>query len=50
MEKQTLLSIENLSVTFGSGARAFRAVDGVSLKVNAGEVLAVWANRARANQ
>ena len=41
MEKQTLLSIENLSVTFGSGARAFRAVDGVSLKVNAGEVLAV---------
>ena len=41
MEKQTLLSIENLSVTFGSGARAFRAVDGVSMKVNAGEVLAV---------
>ena len=41
MEKQTLLSIENLSVTFGSGARAFRAVDGVSLQVNAGEVLAV---------
>ena len=41
MEKQTLLSIENLSVTFGSGTRAFRAVDGVSLKVNAGEVLAV---------
>ena len=40
MEKQTLLSIENLSVTFGSGARAFRAVDGVSLKGNADEVIA----------
>ncbi|MDO5769477.1 MAG: ABC transporter ATP-binding protein [Psychrobacter sp.] len=36
-----LLEIEHLSVTFGEGLRAFRAVDDVSLKLNQGEVLAV---------
>ncbi|EGK11396.1 ABC transporter ATP-binding protein [Psychrobacter sanguinis] len=36
-----LLDIENLSVTFGKGARAFRAVDDVSLQLKQGEVLAV---------
>ncbi|WP_019673497.1 ATP-binding cassette domain-containing protein [Psychrobacter lutiphocae] len=36
-----LLEIENLSVTFGKGARAFRAVDDVSLQLKQGEVLAV---------
>lgn len=39
--KPALLTIENLQVVFGQGARAFRAVDSVSLKVAAGEVLAV---------
>ena len=36
-----LLNIENLSVTFGHGSRAFKAVDQVSLQLNEGEVLAV---------
>lgn len=36
-----LLEIENLTVTFKTGAGLFRAVDGVSLHVDAGEVLAV---------
>lgn len=36
-----LLDIENLSVTFGKGTRAFRAVDDVSLQLKQGEVLAV---------
>ena len=36
-----LLDIENLSVTFGQGKRAFRAVDDVSLKITQGEVIAV---------
>ena len=36
-----LLDIENLSVTFGQGARAFRAVDDVSLSIKQGEVIAV---------
>ena len=36
-----LLNIESLSVTFGHGSRAFKAVDQVSLQVNEGEVLAV---------
>ncbi|MDN5693963.1 MAG: ABC transporter ATP-binding protein [Psychrobacter sp.] len=40
-EAPLLLDIENLSVTFGQGARAFRAVDDVSLKITQGEVLAV---------
>ena len=39
--KQPLLTIENLQVTFGQGARAFRAVDSVSMNVAAGDVLAV---------
>ena len=41
MDKPVLLNIENLSVTFGQGARAFRAVDNVSLNVRQSEVLAV---------
>lgn len=36
-----LLNIENLSVTFGKGSRAFRAVDNVSFQVARGQVLAV---------
>ena len=40
-ESSLLLDIENLSVTFGKGARAFRAVDDVSLQLKQGEVLAV---------
>jgi dipeptide transport system ATP-binding protein len=36
-----LLEIENLSVDFQTGGGLFRAVDHVSLKVDAGEVLAV---------
>ena len=36
-----LLEIENLSVAFGSGKSWFRAVEGVSLSVNEGEVLGV---------
>ncbi len=36
-----LLDIENLSVTFGEGARAFRAVDEVSLTIKHSEVVAV---------
>lgn len=41
MSQNILLNIENLTVTFGKGERAFRAVDHVSLQVRAGEVLAV---------
>ena len=40
-ESPLLLDIENLSVTFGQGVRAFRAVDDVSLKITQGEVIAV---------
>lgn len=40
-EPSLLLDIEHLSVTFGKGARAFRAVDDVSLQLKQGEVLAV---------
>ena len=36
-----LLDIENLTVAFKTGAGLFRAVDGVSLSVDRGEVLAV---------
>ncbi len=36
-----LLDIKNLSVTFGQGASAFRAVDDVSLSIKQGEVIAV---------
>ena len=36
-----LLSIRNLSVTFATSAGAFRAVDGVDLSVNPGEVTAI---------
>ncbi len=36
-----LLEIRNLSVTFATSAGAFRAVDGVDLDVDAGEVVAI---------
>ncbi len=36
-----LLEIENLTVEFKTGSGAFRAVDGVTLKVDKGEVLAI---------
>ena len=38
---ETLLEIEDLSVVFGKGERAFRAVDQVSMSLNAQDVLAV---------
>lgn len=38
---QTLLQIEDLSVVFGKGERAFRAVDQVSLSLKAQDVLAI---------
>ena len=38
---ETLLEIDNLSVVFGKGERAFRAVDQVSLSLKAQDVLAV---------
>ncbi len=41
MNNTPLLCINNLSVTFGKGERAFRAVDQVSFQVAKGEVLAV---------
>ena len=36
-----LLEIEDLTVEFTTGHGSFRAVDGVSLSVDAGEVLAI---------
>ena len=36
-----LLQIKNLTVEFKTGSGAFRAVDGVSLSVDKGEVLAI---------
>src|SRR4051812_11232980 len=36
-----LLEIRNLSVTFATSTGAFRAVDGVDLEVDAGEVVAI---------
>jgi dipeptide transport system ATP-binding protein len=36
-----LLEIENLVVEFQTSTGTFRAVDGVSMKVDAGEVLAI---------
>ena len=38
-EPRPLLEVSDLVVTFPSGTRSFRAVDGVSLSLNAGEVL-----------
>ena len=38
---ETLLEIEDLSVVFGKGERAFRAVDQVSMSLSAQDVLAV---------
>lgn len=37
----SLLEIDGLTVTFGAGKRAFRAVDDISLSVDAGEVLGI---------
>ena len=45
-DSSLLLDIEHLSVTFGEGARAFRAVDDVSLKIKQGEVVAVVGSSA----
>src|SRR5213595_2196401 len=36
-----LLEVQNLSVEFGSEAAPFKAVDGVSLAVDAGEVVGI---------
>src|SRR5690606_2554375 len=36
-----LLDIENLAVDFATATGRFRAVDGISLRVDAGEVLAI---------
>lgn len=35
------LEVENLSVTFGSGANALKAVDGISFSLDRGEILAL---------
>lgn len=40
-EKKVLLSIQNLDVVFGSGKRAFKAVDNVSFDIYKGETLAL---------
>ena len=40
-EPPPLLDVRNLSVAFGAGASALRAVDDVSLHVNAGEVVGI---------
>ena len=37
----SLLEIENLTVEFKTGSGYFRAVDGVTIKVDKGEVLAI---------
>jgi len=39
--RSPLLSVRNLRVTFGRGARAVHAVNGVSFDLNAGETLAI---------
>jgi len=41
MNAEPLLSLEGISVTFGSGRKAFRAVDGVSLELMQGETLSL---------
>ena len=41
MNHSQLLQIEQLSVTFGVGERAFKAVDDVSVSLNQGEILAI---------
>lgn len=41
LDPAPILDIEHLSVTFGTGPRAFRAVDDVSLQVRQGEVIAI---------
>lgn len=40
-EAQTLVNIQNLSVTFTAGKKPVRAVDGVNLSVKSGEVIAL---------
>lgn len=40
-KKDFLLEIENLSVTFGKGENAFKAIDKISLHVKTGEVLGI---------
>ena len=41
MNHSQLLQIEQLSVTFGVGERAFKAVDDVSVSLTQGEILAI---------
>ncbi|MGL4490793.1 MAG: ATP-binding cassette domain-containing protein, partial [Rhizobiaceae bacterium] len=36
-----LLELKDLTVTFATGSGAFKAVDGVSLDINPGEVAAI---------
>ena len=40
-EKKVLLSIQNLDVVFGSGKKAFKAVDNVSFDIYKGETLSL---------
>ena len=39
--KETLVSVRNLSVTFGRGRKAFQAVRGVSFDIRRGETFGV---------
>jgi oligopeptide transport system ATP-binding protein len=41
MKQETLLSVRDISVTFGHGRKAFRAVGGVSFEVYKGETLSL---------
>ena len=45
----SLLNIRNLSVDFQTSGGQFRAVDGVDVTVDQGDVLAIVGNPARAN-
>ena len=45
----SLLEIRDLAVTFATGSGAFKAVDGVDLSINPGEVLAIVGESASGN-
>lgn len=49
-ERQPLLEIDNLSVTFNAGCSQTRAVDGVSYWSRPARSSAWWASRARASR